>query len=368
MSVWSAENELKRARAALEDARKRQAAEEKKASDAEKTAANRIQSARRTSSPSSAQSYLREADRRTRDAQTARARAAEFSAKVAAAQTKVHQAESRLARAQADDEKKREADRRRQQQAADRAARQAERDREREDQARREADAARDQQIAVLEAELAQAQAKLDSRPWEDAPERITVLFLASEPDGVTHLRVDREVREIQDRVRSSKMRDSIAFEYRPAVRVTDLLHHLNEVEPDIVHFSGHGADSGIALHDAADQVRLVSNADLSALLLTAPKRLKLAVFNSCNSAEQARIATDYVDAAIGMETSIEDESARVFAGRLYNSLGFGRPLSLAFEQARLQVQFTFDAVSGDPTLHTAAGVDPREVVLVAPG
>jgi hypothetical protein len=68
-----------------------------------------------------------------------------------------------------------------------------------------------------------------------------------------------------------------------------------------------------------------------------------------------------------GMETSIDDESARVFAGQLYNSLGFGRPLSLASEQARLQVQFTFDAVSGDPTLHTAAGVDPREVVLVAP-
>jgi hypothetical protein len=50
------------------------------------------------------------------------------------------------------------------------------------------------------------------------------------------------------------------------------------------------------------------------------------------------------------MEQSIADESARVFAGQLYNALGFGHSLGLAFEQAKLQVQLTFNAVSGDPT------------------
>lgn len=107
---------------------------------------------------------------------------------------------------------------------------------------------------------MAEAQAVLDSRPWENVPEKITVLFLTADPDGAQPLHIDREIRQIQEQVRSSKLRDSIVFEYRHAVRVTDLLQHLNEVQPDVVHFSGHGADAGIALHDADDSVRLLTN------------------------------------------------------------------------------------------------------------
>jgi hypothetical protein len=198
-------------------------------------------------------------------------------------------------------------------------------------------------------------------------PEKITILFMTAEPDGPERLHVDREIREIQEQVRSSKLRDSIAFEYRHAVRATDLLQHLNDVEPDVAHFSGHGADAGIALHDANDKVRLLTNEELTKVLAAAPKPLKLAVFNSCNSAEQARIAVEHVDAAVGMEQTIHDDTARVFAGQLYNSLGFGRSLGLAFQQALLQVELTFGAVSGDPTLVVAEGLNGDELVIVSP-
>lgn len=378
MSVWSAEQELKRARAALEDARKRQAAEEKKAADADRAASSKEQSASRTSSASMAQSYLREAQRKRDEAVRARTKAAEYSAKAATAQTNVHRAETKLEKARSDEDRrredqarrdraKREAEEKRQRLEAERAAQALAREQARAEAARRAADAARDRQMAELQAELAEAQATLESQPWQNAPEKITVLFITAEPDGVEHLRVDREIRQIQEQVRSSEMRDSIRFEYRHAVRVTDLLQHLNEVAPDVVHFSGHGADAGIALHDGDDTVRLLSNADLEALLAVAPKRLKLVVFNSCNSAEQARLAVKHVDASVGMEQSIEDESARVFAGQLYNSLGFGRPLGLAFEQAKLQVQLTFNAMSGEPTLIAADGLDANEIFIVVP-
>jgi len=207
----------------------------------------------------------------------------------------------------------------------------------------------------------------LDGRPWENVPEKITVLFLTADPEGVQHLHIDREIRQIQEQVRSSKLRDSIAFEYRHAVRVTDLLQHLNEVEPDVVHFSGHGADAGIALHDADDSQRLLTNAEIADVLDAAPKPLKLAVFNSCNSAEQARLAVGHVDAAVGMEQTIEDESARVFAGQLYNSLGFGFSLGLSFKQARQQVALTFGTISGDPTLIVAEGLNADDLVIVSP-
>jgi hypothetical protein len=192
------------------------------------------------------------------------------------------------------------------------------------------------------------------------------VLFLTAEPEGIEHLRVDKEVREIQTRVRSSELRDSIAFEYRPAARVTDLLQQLNEVEPDIVHFSGHGADAGLVFEDEHDDVRFLSDDELAAVLKACPSQLKLAVFNSCDSAEQARVAIEHVPAAVGMAQSIDDEAARVFAGQLYNALGFGRSLELAFEQAVVQVQLTLGAPSGQPELITAEGVEASELFLVA--
>lgn len=68
------------------------------------------------------------------------------------------------------------------------------------------------------------------------------------------------------------------------------------------------------------------------------------------------------------LDESIDDEPARVFAGQLYNSLGFGRSLGLAFEQARLQVDLTFGDVSGDPQLVVADGVEADDLVIVAPG
>src|SRR3954468_10104681 len=99
MSISPAESELRRARASLEDARRRQAAEEKKASDADKAAASKEQSASRTSTASMAASYLRDARRKRDDAQKARTKAADFSVKVATAQSNVHKAEEKLTKA-----------------------------------------------------------------------------------------------------------------------------------------------------------------------------------------------------------------------------------------------------------------------------
>jgi hypothetical protein len=70
-------------------------------------------------------------------------------------------------------------------------------------------------------------------------------------------------------------------------------------------------------------------------------------------------VAIRRLPAAVGMNQSIEDEAARVFAGQLYNSLGFGQSLGLAFKQAKLQVELTLGALSGQPELFVADGVDP---------
>lgn len=378
MSVSTVESELRSARKALEDARKKQAAEEKKAADADKAAASKEQSAARTSSASLAKSYLRDAQRKRDEAAKARAKAADHSKKAATAQGKVHTAEEKLAKAQAAEAKKRddqakrdrtkrEQAERRQREQAERVSRQAAREQQRMEEARRRAEAERDWRLAEVGNSVEEAHAVLRDRPWEDAPEKITVLFLTGEPEGTARLKLGHEVREIQEQVRKSKHRDAIDFQYRPATRYTDMMQHLNDIEPDVIHFSGHGANSGIALHSENDQVRLMTNDELGRVLGVAPKPLKLVVFNSCNSEEQARVAAGYAAAAIGMQQSIEDEVARVFAGQLYNSLGFGRSLSLAMRQAELFLEMRLNRTSGEPTLVLGDGVDADELIIVAP-
>jgi hypothetical protein len=193
------------------------------------------------------------------------------------------------------------------------------------------------------------------------------VLFIAPSPDDQIALRLDREVREIQEKVRMSEYRDAVRFHWRPATRIADLFQHLNEVRPHVVHFSGHGDQDALVFEDHDGYSKPLTTSDLGQLLHVSSDRIRLVVFNSCKSARQAEYACDHIDAAIGMDQPVEDEAAKVFAGQLYNALGFGRSLNEAFQQADHQVKLVLGRTSGEPRLYTAVGVNADDVYLVKP-
>lgn len=84
-----------------------------------------------------------------------------------------------------------------------------------------------------------------DIKQLKSVPEKITVLLFATNPKGTSELRLDEEAHSIQEMIRKSEHRESILFEARWAVRPLDILQAINEIYPDIIHFSGHGADTG---------------------------------------------------------------------------------------------------------------------------
>src|SRR5688500_10981425 len=73
----------------------------------------------------------------------------------------------------------------------------------------------------------------------------IRILFLAANPRDTTPLQLGEEQRLIDERLRAAKFRDRFDLETKFAVRVPDLSQHLLVNEPHIVHFSGHGSDTG---------------------------------------------------------------------------------------------------------------------------
>jgi hypothetical protein len=143
---------------------------------------------------------------------------------------------------------------------------------------------------------------------------------------------------------------------------------HLNEVKPDVLPFSGHGDDMALAFEDADGGSVPLDAEHLERLIAVARPRLRLVVFNSCDSAALADAIRNRVDLAIGMEATIEDSAAKSFAAQFYNSLGFGVSVAEAYRQAALQMELAHGRGASLPRLFARDGVDPESVVLVNPG
>lgn len=301
--------------------------------------------------------------RRIGDVTTAEKKVTEAEAKLRAEEA----SEQKRAERKADQDRRRDEQRKRQKEREERLRRQREEQAERraeQDRARREAERAR--QLGAIEGRTKELEERVLAAERRAAPPEVAVLFLASSPEDQAPLRLDKETREIEKRVRASELRDSMWFRSRMARQLPDLIEDLNEVKPVIVHFSGHGSDSALVFEDEEGHTRPLDNEQLAKLLEAAADDVRLIVFNSCGSAAQADLAVAHVDLAIGMDSSIDDTDAKVFAGQLYSSIGYGRSVGEAFRQAKLQVELT-GGEGEAPTLRAAEGIDPELVILVNP-
>ena len=74
------------------------------------------------------------------------------------------------------------------------------------------------------------------------------ILILSANPINTGRLRLDQEVREIQNGLERAKSREKFEIITKWAVRPDDLRRALLDHEPEIVHFSGHGGgNQGLA-------------------------------------------------------------------------------------------------------------------------
>ena len=81
--------------------------------------------------------------------------------------------------------------------------------------------------------------------------DKIKILFLSANPSDTARIRLDEEIRNIDQALQIAKDRDRFDIEQHWAVRVADLQSLLLRHNPHIVHFSGHGDESrGLILED----------------------------------------------------------------------------------------------------------------------
>lgn len=218
----------------------------------------------------------------------------------------------------------------------------------------------------LLQHSFEQELLKNDVKILKQKPTKIVVLFLASNPNGTGQLKLDQEARNIQEMIRKSEHRDSVSLETRWAVRPLDILQAINEVNPTIIHFSGHGAEDGsLVLQNPDGSPKLVSKEAITQTVITASDEIKLILFNACFSSEQAQHVTEYIDAAIGMNTAIGDEAACVFAAQFYSAIGFALSVKKAYEQALAALMLEGISEETTPELYIKSDKDADEMILI---
>ncbi len=163
-------------------------------------------------------------------------------------------------------------------------------------------------------------------------PQR-TILLLAANPKGTPSLRLDEEVKKIEQGLERAKKRDQFKLVQKWAVTDDDLRRAMLDNYPEIVHFSGHGSGAdGLAFEDDGGQTQLISGDALGRLFELCSDSVKCVVLNACYSEAQADAIARHIDYVVGMKKAIGDEAAIKFAVGFYDALGAGRDVEKAFK------------------------------------
>ena len=176
----------------------------------------------------------------------------------------------------------------------------------------------------------------------EQNPERkkeLGILFLTANPIDLEHINTGKELREIQEKIRLSKLRDNFCLIQKTAVRPSDISQALLDSNPWIVHFLGHGNEGELFFEDEIGHVQPVTHEALASLFEIVSGQVECVLLNACYSSTQAQEIANYVHYVIGMNQAITDQSAILFSVGFYQAIGAGKSIVDAYKFGCVQIR-----------------------------
>ncbi|MEC4815219.1 MAG: CHAT domain-containing protein [Scytonema sp. PMC 1069.18] len=136
------------------------------------------------------------------------------------------------------------------------------------------------------------------------------ILILTANPKNTPRLRLDEEVREIEQAMRRAQQRDQFELVPRWAVTHRELQRAILDINPQIVHFCGHGrGDEGLVLEDDSGEVKFVNTNALAGLFNLFADQVECVLLNACYSEVQAEAIGQHIAYVIGMKQSVGDRT-----------------------------------------------------------
>ncbi|MBD2606983.1 GUN4 domain-containing protein [Scytonema hofmannii FACHB-248] len=184
------------------------------------------------------------------------------------------------------------------------------------------------------------------------------ILILSANPKGTTPLRLSQEVREIHAGLERAMHRDRFVLEQKWAVRPRDIQRAMLDLNPSIVHFSGHGmGDEGLVFEDETGSAKLVDGEALAGLFGLFAEQVECVVLNSCYSEVQASAIAQHINYVIGMKKAIGDRAAIEFAVGFYDALGAGRSVEFAHKLGCAAIRLAGIPEQLTPILHKKSNI-----------
>lgn len=198
--------------------------------------------------------------------------------------------------------------------------------------------------------------------------ENAMILALMANPVGTSPLRLDEELRAIDQAILAAKYRDQLDLRQIGALRLSDLQAAVLRHAPSIVHFSGHGStDGAIILSDDRGDAVTVPPTALTNFFRHVTPPLRCVVLNACFTRRQAKAIAAHVPCVIGMSRAVSDEAAIIFSVAFYQALAYGHSVRKGFDLAKnaIDIQRYSTAMGGrkeasTPVLLSRDGVAER--------
>ncbi|MBE2197650.1 MAG: CHAT domain-containing protein [Anaerolinea sp.] len=187
-----------------------------------------------------------------------------------------------------------------------------------------------------------------------------TILVLAANPKNTPLLRLDQEVREIDNGLERAQRRDDFILKQKWAARPVDVRRAMLDFKPNIVHFCGHGSgEEGIAFEDETGQAKLVNADTLAEFFELFADKLECVILNACYSEVQAEAVAEHIPYVIGMKKAIGDTAAIEFSVAFYDALGAGKSIEFAYKLACNAIQWSNMLEYLTPTLKSKKSAQP---------
>ena len=183
--------------------------------------------------------------------------------------------------------------------------------------------------------------------PQSASPGLTRILFLGANPSGTSRIRIDEEIREIQQEIQLGKDRDRIQIEVRSAVRPRDITRAMADIRPHLVHFAGHGGggEESFIGEDGTGKPLVIPVAALANAFKVFKTDVRCVLVNACRTEQLALGLKAVLPGArvIGMRQPVGDRAAIAFSIGFYQAIGAGMGIDDAFSLGLAQMQMTPD-------------------------
>jgi hypothetical protein len=192
------------------------------------------------------------------------------------------------------------------------------------------------------------------------------ILLLYSNPKGTQPLKLDKEIRHIQDDLEWTQVPD-IVFASMGFVKKTDIQRKIASYKPDVVLFSGHGTENGaIVIENEKGNISIVPPTALESVFFNFKEIIKCVILNNCYSREQARAISKHIPFVIGIEGEIDDTASRLFSSKFLQSLIMGNSIKKSFDFAKTEISLIEETYEALPCLHSKNRQNPDDTYLIA--